>query len=229
MELTLKVVGGSQNGKEIKVAGPKFFIGRADDCHLRPNSDAISRHHCVINIEPGNASLRDFGSRNGTFVNEERVSGECPLKNGDKLTVGTLNFEVVITANVSGKKRPPTKSIADVANRIAAGNRGADDEIGDWLSTPGAQETAVNKANEKTVSAVPDLKAISDTKADGSKATATKDTAAMQKPIELPKQTTNAADRVFGKVQTGAVTNGTKDSKEAATQMLKKIFENRNQ
>ncbi len=224
MELTLKVLGGSQNGKEIKVAGPKFFIGRAEDCHLRPNSDAISRHHCVINIEPGNASLRDFGSRNGSFVNGERVSGECPLKNGDKLTVGSLNFEVVITANVSGKKRPAVKGVADVAARLAAGPRGSDEQIGDWLSTPAKDDTAVNKASDQTTNTKEIKAAGTDTQAD-----ALKSTAAMQKPIELPKQSTNTADRVFGKLQTGPVTNGTKDSREAATQMLKKIYENRNQ
>ena len=51
MEVSLKVVVGANAGKELKVPGPKFFIGRAEDCHLRPKSDLISRHHCVLLID----------------------------------------------------------------------------------------------------------------------------------------------------------------------------------
>ena len=94
MELKLKVVEGKNAGQEIAVAGKKFFIGRAEDCHLRPGSDLISRHHCVLLIEDGYVGVRDFGSKNGTYVNDERVVGERELKAGDRLLVGPLRFEV---------------------------------------------------------------------------------------------------------------------------------------
>src|SRR5207247_11148736 len=48
-------------------------IGRAPDCHVRlPNDElhwTISRHHCVLDIDPPLVRVRDLGSRNGTFVN----------------------------------------------------------------------------------------------------------------------------------------------------------------
>ena len=53
MEVRLKVFVGPNAGKELPVAGPKFLMGRAEDCQLRPRSDLISRHHCVLLIEDG--------------------------------------------------------------------------------------------------------------------------------------------------------------------------------
>jgi len=43
MDLKLKVLEGKNAGQEVPVTGKKFFIGRAEDCHLRPGSDLISR------------------------------------------------------------------------------------------------------------------------------------------------------------------------------------------
>src|SRR5215813_12387999 len=105
MEVRLKVLVGPNAGKELPVAGPKFLIGRAEDCQLRPRSDLISRHHCVLLIEEGLVTVRDFGSKNGTLVNDARVRGECELKSGDKLVVGPLEFEVCIHVGVASKKR----------------------------------------------------------------------------------------------------------------------------
>ena len=51
MEVRLKVLVGKNAGHEIAIVGEKFLIGREEDCHLRPRSDLISRHHCALLIE----------------------------------------------------------------------------------------------------------------------------------------------------------------------------------
>ena len=53
MELRLKVLDGKHAGQEIRIPGPKFLIGRGDDCQLRPKSDSVSRRHCMLQIEKG--------------------------------------------------------------------------------------------------------------------------------------------------------------------------------
>ena len=73
MQVKLKVLVGKNEGKEIAVPVKRFLIGRADDCHMRPKSDAISRNHCVILTKEDRVVLRDLNSRNGTFVNGERI------------------------------------------------------------------------------------------------------------------------------------------------------------
>src|SRR4026207_2577925 len=98
VEVKLKVQAGSNAGKEIPVPMARFLIGRSEECQLRPKSDAISRNHCTILINDSDVCIRDLNSRNGTFVNDERVEGDQPLKSGDMLRVGKLQFEVLIVA-----------------------------------------------------------------------------------------------------------------------------------
>jgi len=43
MHVRLKIMQGSNQGKERNIPTPKCLIGRGEDCHLRPSSDAISR------------------------------------------------------------------------------------------------------------------------------------------------------------------------------------------
>jgi pSer/pThr/pTyr-binding forkhead associated (FHA) protein len=100
MEVRLKVLVGKNVGQELLVPGPKFFVGRAEDCQLRPRSDLISRHHCVLLIEDDFVAVRDFGSKNGTLVNDQRIMGERELKSGDKLVIGPLEFQVLIQTTV---------------------------------------------------------------------------------------------------------------------------------
>ena len=97
MQVQLKVVGGKQSGQLISINRPKFMIGRADDCQLKSKNELISRYHCVLLVEEGYVGVRDLGSRNGVFVNGEKIDQETELRNGDRLTIGPLEFEVVIS------------------------------------------------------------------------------------------------------------------------------------
>mgnify|MGYP000166418669 CR=1 FL=1 len=94
MEVKLIVTSGKNAGKEIPIRGPRLFIGRAKDCHVRPHSDTVSSHHCVIVAQNGTAIVRDLGSHNGTFVNGSRVGSRFELHHGDRIGVGPLEFEV---------------------------------------------------------------------------------------------------------------------------------------
>jgi predicted component of type VI protein secretion system len=147
MELKLKVVDGKHAGEEVPVPGSKFFIGRAEDCQLRPGSDLISRHHCVLVVDEGYAGVRDLGSKNGTHVNAEPVSGERQLHNGDRLKVGPLEFEVVLSTGVGGKKKPAvTGGIKEAAARAASATATASDiDVSAWL-TPDSPQQPVQPA-----------------------------------------------------------------------------------
>src|SRR5688572_2538145 len=101
MEVQLKVLVGNNVGQVLKVPGPKFFVGRAEDCHLRPGSDLVSRHHCVLMLEGSTLVLRDFGSKNGTYVNGERVTSELNLQHGDQVKIGPLEFEVQMAESIT--------------------------------------------------------------------------------------------------------------------------------
>jgi pSer/pThr/pTyr-binding forkhead associated (FHA) protein len=68
MQVMLKVLSGTHEGKLIQIKDEKFLIGRSESCQLRPKSESISRKHCVIVLKDGRVLLLDLKSRNGTFV-----------------------------------------------------------------------------------------------------------------------------------------------------------------
>ena len=97
MKVQLVVVRGKPEGKVIPLVGPNFKIGRGETCHLRPNSEQVSREHAEFTISGESVVVRDLGSRNGTLVNGKALTTEaCRLKDRDLVQVGPLTFAVAI-------------------------------------------------------------------------------------------------------------------------------------
>ncbi len=69
-------------------------IGRSHDCEPRLNLHRISRHHLRLEIDGDRILVEDLGSTNGTFVNEERLTGPAELKPGDRLHIADYAFRV---------------------------------------------------------------------------------------------------------------------------------------
>ena len=97
LQAKLQIVGGKHHGKVIPLVKNKFLIGREQDCHLRPSSEMVSRHHCAFTLDEYTLRLRDLGSTNGTLLNDERVRGEVKLKTGDRVQIGPLVFEIRVS------------------------------------------------------------------------------------------------------------------------------------
>jgi predicted component of type VI protein secretion system len=133
MEVKLRVLEGTNAGQEILLPVKTFMIGRAEECHLRPQSDLISRHQCAIIAEDSQVFVRDIGSKNGTFVNNERIRGEHPVKNGDRLRVGPLEFEIVLSTSVGGAKRPPVRDLKEAVARVAQSGPSGSLPVDQWL------------------------------------------------------------------------------------------------
>ncbi|MGQ9763017.1 MAG: FHA domain-containing protein [Thermogutta sp.] len=132
MDVKLVVANGKYSGKSIRVTGPKFFIGRGEDCNVRPASDLVSRHHCVIILDSDYLAVRDLGSKNGTFVNGQRVRGETQLKDGDHLLVGVLEF-VVRTGVEAPKLKPKVESVQEAVARTASASS-TEFDVDQWLT-----------------------------------------------------------------------------------------------
>jgi pSer/pThr/pTyr-binding forkhead associated (FHA) protein len=138
MKVTLFVTQGNAQGKSIPINIPIFVIGRDPKCHLRPASSMISKRHCALQSKDGKVFIQDFESTNGTFVNEEKVTGERELKNKDMLKVGPLVFEVRIDTPTPVDKPTPlpeSKVGAKAAppKPAATGPKGEEDAIADML------------------------------------------------------------------------------------------------
>ena len=135
MQVLLKIIGGKHEGREIKISVPKFIIGRGDGAHLRPGSDMVSRKHCAIKVADGKVTIDDLGSRNGSFVNGQRITESYTAQSGDKIKIGRLQFELLIDPVKPGAKKPKVKNVVEAAARTAASKKKAslEDSISDWL------------------------------------------------------------------------------------------------
>ncbi len=69
----------------------RLTIGRTQQNDIQLNLPFISRRHAVVITEGNAARVIDWGSRNGVFVNSERIT-EHFLKSGDRITIGNANF-----------------------------------------------------------------------------------------------------------------------------------------
>jgi len=130
----LKVVGGKHAGQIIPLNRRKFLIGREQDCQLRPNSEMVSRHHCVFSVDDYSVRLRDLGSTNGTLVNGDRIRKETVLADGDRILIGNLDFQLVLRAGVtvpdSDSAILPTGVLAALETQVTAPSVPAAPEIG---------------------------------------------------------------------------------------------------
>ncbi len=96
MEVTLVRVRPDGRKQAVSVQRDRSLIGRDTRCHLRIPSSAVSRRHAELRVEEGQVTLEDLGSSNGTYVNQERISGPRLLAPGDLVAIGDLVFVVQI-------------------------------------------------------------------------------------------------------------------------------------
>jgi len=106
MEVKLLVVHGRPQRKSLVFPRGSYVFGRGAECHIRPNSEWVSRQHCQLLVTSEAASIRDLGSRNGTLINGERVMGERGLADGDQIQIGPLVFEVKLEHQPSPRPLP---------------------------------------------------------------------------------------------------------------------------
>lgn len=227
MKVKLRITKGSNAGQELKIPTPKCVIGRDEGCHLRPKSDAISRRHCVLYVKSGSLIVRDLQSKNGTFVNGERVEGDRTLSSGDAIQFGPLAFEVVIDHSLGGEKKPKVTSVKEAAARTTAVMQpGAvdDGDISDWLEEAD-QEAILRRRDDPETRQLKldDTDQVSLQKRNEPEASdeAAESEASAEAPSGRPK-----GKKVFGKLPQQPDAE-TKDSREAAAEMLKKFFNKR--
>jgi DNA-binding CsgD family transcriptional regulator len=88
--LELWVDGGRER---IPLEGERLTIGQATTNEVSlPFDRTVSRLHAALERVKSDWCVRDLGSRNGTFVNGERIWGERPLRSGDEIRVGSVQL-----------------------------------------------------------------------------------------------------------------------------------------
>lgn len=115
MTVTLTIATGSNKGTQQVLSGSgQHLVGRGKDCEFQlpcsPEYQRVSRRHCLLEINPSEARIRDLESRNGTFVNGvaigdagvrmEQIDGQGMiwrrLKTGDEIRLGNVYLRVAL-------------------------------------------------------------------------------------------------------------------------------------
>jgi DNA-binding winged helix-turn-helix (wHTH) protein len=64
-------------------------IGRDRGCVVQIDADSVSRHHARLNVTEGAISIEDLGSKNGTWLDGERIHGTVLLTDGTTVRLGS--------------------------------------------------------------------------------------------------------------------------------------------
>lgn len=73
----------------------RFSIGRSEECDLCLDDPMASRNHALIVVEAGFVRVEDLESRNGVFVNHERIHSSVAIQHGDMVRVGSQEMKLL--------------------------------------------------------------------------------------------------------------------------------------
>lgn len=116
------LIGGAQIGELYKLARARTVVGRSPDSDLRLEEPGLSREHAELLVESGRLIVRDLGSKNGTYVNGNRVETH-ELRDGDQVVLGAATLLVfthrdgIERAYSSGRSHAAVRGAATVALR----------------------------------------------------------------------------------------------------------------
>ena len=82
--------------RQIRLSEGENIIGREPDAAVWLDFSAVSRRHARIVISADRVTIEDLGSKNGTQVRGERITGAVEIEDGDEIRIGSvlLNFRM---------------------------------------------------------------------------------------------------------------------------------------
>ncbi|PQO26305.1 FHA domain-containing protein [Blastopirellula marina] len=106
MRCALNIYAGPSAGQRIWIGdGQTIKVGRTHASEfLIPNDPHVSGLHFAIELVDEELTLTDLKSRNGTYVNGNRVTTPVVLKDGDVVTVGKTHLQAAIPGESSGSR-----------------------------------------------------------------------------------------------------------------------------
>jgi pSer/pThr/pTyr-binding forkhead associated (FHA) protein/tRNA A-37 threonylcarbamoyl transferase component Bud32 len=109
MNWELRIIEGQAAGYRKIITKPeRLLVGRDASCDLCIPDPLLSRQHCLLEFSANDFKLTDLGSRNGTFVNGQKIQ-ETRLTTNDKIRVGKHILEI-IPAEVAATEEPVSVS-----------------------------------------------------------------------------------------------------------------------
>ena len=80
--------------RETKVAGT-LTIGRSPSVSIPIDDKTLSREHTQVYAQVNRYFVRDLGSKNGTYLNNQLLRQPAQLKHGDRIRLGSASFMIL--------------------------------------------------------------------------------------------------------------------------------------
>jgi len=93
----------------------EMTIGRSAACDIQVTSGLVSRRHATVTVNERGVFVTDLGSRNGVYVNANRVAGTLALKLGDRLSIGDETLILYELDEAGDERREQTMSAIPAA------------------------------------------------------------------------------------------------------------------
>jgi len=98
----LVIIYGDDLGRRVPLGAEPCVLGRSSKCDVQLDQESVSRNHARIQRARNNYVVRDLGSTNGTYVNDELID-EVVLRDGDQLKVGRTIFKFIVSGNMEAQ------------------------------------------------------------------------------------------------------------------------------
>lgn len=142
----LLVVGGDAKKKEIQLRLPTVIGRGREGVTLTLPHKLVSRRHTEIFEREGQLFVKDLGSLNGTFVNNQRIEAEQHLKPNELLTLGNVTFRAVYEAAIPAASPDPVFEEVDDASSVdLGGDQESEDSTTDKSLVDVAAEVAASE------------------------------------------------------------------------------------
>lgn len=104
----LVVLSEGLKGQSYELKVDKTTVGRVEDNTFQIAQPSVSSHHCEILLKGNEIVVKDLNSTNGTFINNQQVTGEAVLKAGQILRLGQV--EISLDTGAPGAPAAPSAS-----------------------------------------------------------------------------------------------------------------------
>jgi pSer/pThr/pTyr-binding forkhead associated (FHA) protein len=150
-DLILEIIEGGEPGRQIELVD-SIEVGRDASAAVALEDDQVSRRHARISVQGGQAVAEDLGSTNGTYVNDQPISGARPLQADDRIRIGGTVFQLRTTQQVAIQ----ATAVRPVPDVTAVSHGVLQPASAEELTPPRAATSDAPRVDEREAAFVPD-------------------------------------------------------------------------
>jgi pSer/pThr/pTyr-binding forkhead associated (FHA) protein len=114
----IQTVGRPDDSEALEVDQAGISLGRSSDNRVVLDDPGASYRHALIRHEGDGYRIEDLGSRNGTWVNDKRLTGRHALEDGDEIRVGNTRLVFNVVDEAAQQEPPPARPEVSLTREI---------------------------------------------------------------------------------------------------------------